>query len=243
MKKTKLMIEVEKSTGLNLETYLPMMYENRWKSSTYLGKRLEVHSMTIRRWLPKLGVKVRERNDYDKRKITRSSREELDQDYNIKRRKVSEIAQERRVYAKTVYRWMDRYGIPRRKSSEFFSSNGRPKPSNEKLETLLRSMSQNEVARELGVDPNTIRTLRQKAGAFEFRKSKYDSKDARKELLDMMLQELGKYPTELRARDFGKVKRPSGKSYRSLLNWYTTRFGYTFAEAREHIIVEFYNGR
>lgn len=40
MQKTELMLEVEKRTGLNLESYLPLMYKKRWRSGDYLGKMI-----------------------------------------------------------------------------------------------------------------------------------------------------------------------------------------------------------
>lgn len=240
MKKTKHMLDIEKRIGEPLNIYLYRMYEEKWKSSSYLGRKLRVNPTTIRRWLPKFGIEIRKREDYDSRRITRPFKEELDNDYNIKKRKVSEKAKEIGVCEKTIYRWMERDGIKRRNRSEFFSSNGVSKPSGEELEDILEKKSQQDAAKELGVDIFIIRRLRKKEGVFQFRKSKYDSLDARRELLGMMLDDINKDLKDLRTRDFRKAKRLNGKSYRGLLDWYLSHFRYIFTKAKENMVKDFY---
>ncbi len=241
MQKTPLMLEVEKRIGEKLESYLPRMYSEEWKSSIYLGGELEVNSMTVRRWLVKFGITLRDGFDYTKRRVRKPPKGAIIYYYNLLRKPVKEVAKERGVCPKTFYRWMDKLGVERRHGSETFFDNDFVKPSKQELENLLCKHSNKEVASRFRINPRTLRTWKQKLGLHKSRKSKYDYKSLRKKMLDSLLEQIRKEPRDLIADDFKELYL-NGRSYRGLLDWYISHFGYgRFYQIKEHFIMEFYD--
>ena len=235
------MQKVEKKIGEKLERYLPRMYSGEWKSSIYLGGELGVNSMTVRRWLVKFGITLRDGFDYTKRRVRKPSRGAIVYYYNFLRKPVKEAARERGVCPKTFYRWMDKLGIERRHGSEIFYDNDFIKPSKSELENLLSRMSNKEVASRFRINPRTLRTWKQKLGLHKPRKSKYDYKSLRKKMLDSLLEQTKKEPRNLVADDFKELYL-NVRSYRGLLNWYISHFSYgRFYQIKEHFIREFYD--
>ncbi len=184
MRKTELMLKVEKKIGEKLEGYLPRKYCSEWKSSICLGEELGVNSMTMRRWLVKFGITLRDGFDYIKRRVRKPPKGAIIYYYNFLRKPVKESARERGVCPKTFYRWMDEYGIERRHGSEVFFNNDFVKPSKRRLENLLSSHYNKEIARMFKINPRTLRTWKMKLGLHRPRKSRYDIKSLRKKMLD-----------------------------------------------------------
>lgn len=243
MHKTKLMLKAENVVGEKLEIYLPRIYCDEHKSSVYLGEVLGIHSMTVRRWLAGLGINLRDTFDYPKRRIKKPPKGALTYYYNFLRKPVKEIARERGVCPKTIYRWMNEYRIERRHGSEAYLKNGITRPSKSRLENLLSRMSANAVSSMFRINPRTLRTWRQKSGLYKPRKSRYDNKNLRKKMLDSLLKQTEKKPQELSSIDFAKLRYNDKTSYRGLLDWYSSHFAYGgFYQIKEHFIKEFYDG-
>lgn len=243
MNKSAKMLCAEKKIGEDLEIYLSRRYLEEWESTSYLAKRLGVHRATVGRWLNKLGIELRSLEDYFLKRIKRRPpKGTLGYYYNHSRKPVEEIAKERGVNKKTVYRWMDYNDLPRRKGSDIYLKEGFKKPRKEELAYFLSKMSQKDIASKYCVDPRTVRTWKQKALLHKPRKSKYDLPLERKKALDSVLDIIKKEPENLVCGDFTRVKQPNGRSYRGILDWYMSHHGYNFSRAKEHFINEFYNG-
>ena len=242
MNKSVKMLCAEKKIGKNLETYLSMRYSEEWKSTSYLAEMLGVHRATVGRWLNKLGIELRSLEDYFLKRVKRRPpKGTLDYYYNHERKPVEEIAKERGVNKKTVYRWMDYNGLPRRKGSDIYLKEGLEKPKKEELAYLLSKMSQKDVASKYCVDSRTVRTWKQKALLHKPRKSRYDLQLERKKDLDNVIKITKKEPENLVCDDFIRAKQLNGRSYRGILDWYMTHYGYNFSRTKEHFLNEFYN--
>lgn len=228
------MRKVEAKIGENIIDYLINKYTLRFVSSNIIARNLDIDPSTAVRWLHRFGVEVRNPDFYFLKRAKRLSREELYSLYHVEGRTVNEIADIAQVDVKTIYRAMDRYGIERK--------NGKEKSSNSELFELLQRMSNNNIALRYKVDPRTVRTWKQRAFLHSPKKSKYDPKSERRKALDDILEMTGKNPEELVGDDFARVKKEDGRSYRGVLDWYMSHYGYNFTEAKEHFIKEFYNG-
>ncbi|MEK6843831.1 MAG: hypothetical protein AABX83_00220 [Nanoarchaeota archaeon] len=218
MNRSPLMLGVERKIGENIESFLTEAYVNEWKSSLYIGRKLKVHPATIRRWLMKSGVNLRNTKDYLSRRIKKPLNNTLKYYYHV-RKPVSEIASERKVCAKTVYRWMESADIERRKGSNAYLDNGFTRPSNKELEVLLSQKNKKEISSIYDINPHTLRRWIQQAGLHQFKKSRYDSKNLRRNMVKDLLERLEKDFSQLRYEDFS-TKKEDGNSYRGLLNWY-----------------------
>ncbi len=236
MNKSAKMLSAEKRIGEDLEIYLPMRYLEEWKSTSYLAGILGVHRATAGRWLNKLGIEVRSLEDYFIKRVKgRPPKGTLEYYYNYSRKPVREIAEERGVNKKTVYRWMDYNGLPRRKGSNIYLKSGLEKPGKQELAYLLSRMSQKDIASKYSVNPRTVRTWKQKVLLHKPRKSKYDLQLERKNALDNVLKIINKEPENLVCDDFTHAKQPNGRSYRGILDWYMSHYGYNFSGAKGYV--------
>ncbi len=223
----------------DIDSFLLREYSENWKSTIYLARIVGVHRSTISRKLIKLGVKLRDTREYLDERIRKPSNSALRYYYHM-HKPVSDVARERGVCAKTVYRWMDKAGIERRKGSDCYLNNGTSRPSDEKLARLLMENSQGFIAKIYGVNPHTIRKWKWQAGLHKFRKSKYDDIKTRKDALLCFLDYSGKNLNELRLDDFRQVRQRNRKSYRGLLNWYISHYNCRFGKAKEYMEADLY---
>ena len=238
MEKTKLMLVVEQKLNEELENYLFIKYNEEFWTSTYIGRLMGIPAGTVRRWLPKFNIKLRNQEDYLARRIIRPAKGALKYCYNYLRIPVKQIAKERKVHPKTVYRWMEKEGIARRHGTEAYLKNGLKKPADEELKELCQEMKRFEIASIYNVWPETVDRWKQKIGLYTTEKSKYDSKKVRRKRLEEIINKTGKQIDELRLVDF-YIKQLNGKSYRGLLWWYTAHYGYDLSQTRKHLIKEF----
>lgn len=159
--------------------------------------------------------------------------------YEFARKPVSEIAKERGVWNKTVYRWLEEEGIERRRGTNSLLKKGFTKPSDKKLIRLSEEYTNNEIAKMYNIDPLTVRVWKQQAGLHKFRKSKYDNSTLRIKQLSDLFERSGKDFRRLRYTDFQKFKQPNGNSYRGLLNWYIFHYNCEFNEAKKYMKRDF----
>ncbi len=229
MQKSRLMLEIERKIGENIENYLSRICKNGWKSAN-IGKELGIHKATLCRWVVKLGLEK-------ENKIP--SREELNYFYNVIRKPVREAAREIGVDKRTYYRWLENAGIERRHDSEAYLPSGFSVPCKEDLVRHLSEKTNSETAAIYGVNPHTLRTWKQKAGLYKFRKSRYGDLSLRTQLLSILVNDSGKEIEELKYEDFKNVRQANGKTYRSLLNWYLSRNAHLFSIAKIEFIKDY----
>jgi hypothetical protein len=228
------MLNVENLISEDLGSFLYREYEKNWVSSHKIAEICKVHPMTIRRWLPKFSITIKKHSEYDIRRIKKLSGNDLKREIFEYNKTVKKIAEECGAHVRTVYRWITREDIKLKNN----------KPCEGDLVKILEKRSVAEVARKYSVDPLTVRRWKCKAGIHEFRGSRYDSLKAREVMLDIILEELGKKVEDLKYGDFNKVKRLDGNSYRCLLDWYYTHYGYDrFEDAKYHIILDLKKAR
>src|SRR3989338_808532 len=220
MRKTPLMLEVEKKVGQKLEDFLQRIFEN---GSIELRQSLGVHRSTLCRWCIKFGFEKR---------IKRPSREVLNYSYNVLRKSVRKSASELEVNRRTYYRWLESAGIERRQGSGTYLSNGAIPYSKEDLEKSLAQRTNAETATLYGIDTHTLRTWKQKHGIFIFRKSKYDKLSLRVAMLYKLVHDSDKEVEKLSSLDFKRFKQPDGRSYRGVLNWYLNRYAHLYPIAK-----------
>ena len=212
MNKSRLMLNVEKKIGEQLETIFARDYVNEWKSSVYLGRLFGIPPSSARRWLTKLGFHLRSSEDYLRRKIKRPSNSALKYYYH-KRKPIPEAAKERGVHTRTFYRWLEKAGIEMRHGSEARLKNGAFRPSNKKLAHMLSSYSNKKVAEICGVNERTLRTWKCEAGLHKFRKSGYDSIESRKRYIKYLLKLSGRNLESIRYDDFRIYRNGDGTSF------------------------------
>lgn len=234
MHKTKLMLIVERQIGEALKDYLMREYKEKRVLARILAQRLDVNTSTIFRWLSYLEITV----NYHPPKIPPESA--LRYQYCYKRMTIDQVAESRNVSDKRVTKWLNYYEIERRSYRDYFL-NGVKVPSSEELKEQIRSMQIKDAARQFGIHPETYSNWLKRARLNIQRKSKYDSRRNRKRDLDDIIRKTGKQPEEISILDFRNQKQENGHSYRGLLYWYLSRFGFNFIEAKEHFINEFYN--
>ena len=181
----------------------------------------------------KSGVKLRNSKDYLSRRIKKPLNNALRYYYHV-RKPVAEIASERGVHPKTVYRWMESADIERRKGSNAYLDNGLTRPSNKELEVLLNQKNKKEIASIYDINPHTLRRWMQQAGLHQFKKSRYDSKYLRRNMVKDLLERLEKDFSQLRYEDFS-TKKEDGNSYRGLLNWYIAHYRCRFSGVKKQM--------
>lgn len=234
MKKSILMLKVEKRIGDKLENVFTRDYINNWKSPIYLGRIFSIHPATVRRWLPKLGFHTRDNNDYLSRRIKKPSKSVLKYYYHT-RRPISKTAKERGVHTRTFYRWLERANIERRHGTEAHLKNDAFRPSNDYLKEMLAFYSDKKVAELCGINTHTLKIWKRRAGIYEPRGSKFDSLEFRRECIDDLIIKSCRNINDIRYNDFRIYKNADGNSFRGLLNWYIYTYNCNFRKLKEYI--------
>ncbi len=238
MEKTKLMLEVENKIGEELDTYLPRRYNHENLSSDIIAEKLDVHPITVRRWLRKLEIPIR--NAYAR--TNRLSSYELSMNYNYIRKPMRELAEEYGVNVKTCYRWLEYEGIERRHGSDAHLPVGIKRPNKNELARTYEKYNYSilRTAQFYNISGHTARKWLREEDLFIQsikRESIYDDINIRKKALDKVKSKTQK--EKIRVCDFRKTKKKDKKSYYGLLQWYERKYNCNSSEAVRKLIEEF----
>lgn len=164
VRKTKLMLEVERKIGKDLEAYLKEEYET--KSAKEIGRNLGTSITFILKLLDLYSI---DRISLSERKLPKGvmkpKKEELDRLYNQEKKSIPFIANQLGAGVTTIARWLKNDGIETRKGT-YSQLPDVIKPSKEKLEImyLQQRMSTSEIAKEVGAGEGAVQSWLKRYG-------------------------------------------------------------------------------
>jgi len=141
MKKTELMKKVEERIGEPIDVYLRREYVDERMSTVKIAERLSVGSTTIRDWLKKESIEIRDSSEATSiaqlpEGFVKPSKEELERMYVNEKMSIIKIGEKLGVSRAGVHNWLRENEIGIRDRPEAKLPNGVTKPTKEELEKL-----------------------------------------------------------------------------------------------------------
>ncbi len=141
MKKTPKMLEIEERIGEPIDVYLRREYVKERRSTVEIAERFGVGSTTIRGWLKKEGIGIRDISEATSiarlpEGFVKPSKEELERMYVNERMSITKIGVKLGVSRASAHNWLMENEIGTRDRSVIKLPNGVTKPTKEELEKL-----------------------------------------------------------------------------------------------------------
>mgnify|MGYP001225042212 CR=1 FL=1 len=139
---------------------LEKLYNNKWKSTSQIGRELGVFGGVVCKWMNEYKIKLRSNSEAHLPKgFVKPTKEELNRLYNKEGKSAVEIGEELGISNVTIIQLIKEYGVKLRSISEANLPKGFTKPTKEELNKWyhIEGKSTVKIGRELGVSDGTIR--------------------------------------------------------------------------------------
>jgi len=145
---------------------LILLYEQEKLSTAEIGNRFNVQAQTVRKWLHKCGIEVRQaqkENQFKKgqsahNKVEVPPKHEIEQLYIDDRMTSDEIGKRYGVTGSVVRKWLQQYGIASRAPGIGLAARGINSPTDEELYDMIhvQHLYYRQVAERYGVDQSAV---------------------------------------------------------------------------------------
>jgi len=221
-KKTQRMKEIESEIGEPVELYLRREYQENVRSGLEIGNSLGINSTTVSKWLRRFNIQERTQEEaaqireMNKRGKLKPSKETLKDLYHSRGMNSYQIAEDFGVTPTIVCRWMNNYGIERRKGIEALKGED-IQASERELSKLYydERLSMEEIGKRFGVSQRTVGNWMDNYGL-----ERRDSSDARlilsgkkklsEEEIREALEKFGSIKAVVRALDINRTTLKKG---------------------------------
>jgi len=139
---------------------LERMYLGEWMNAYEIAEKLGVSRTTVTHWLKLYKILIRTPSESKLKKgVVKPTKEDLERMYLKENMSTYEIGEYIGVGGCAVGKWLKKYGIPIRTTSESMLKKGVVKPTKEVLERMYLEewMNPKEIGDKIGVDKGSIR--------------------------------------------------------------------------------------
>lgn len=220
---------------------LKRLYITERKNCYEIGANIGVTPTTVRRWLVGHGIKTRDSSEAQlaEKGIKKPSKEELEGLYVGERKNSYQIAEHYGVTPRTIFNWMKSYDLQTRDVRESKMLEGARRPSKKELEKMhLEDLSSTvQIAKKMGVKSSS--TIQRWMKEYGIPTQPFDAQEARKKVVDKLLDLVDKTPEQLTTTDFYRGKnRPKG--ILRVLGWYERKKDCSAADACSYLVEDLY---